>query len=244
MAELHLHSGAQRLLFSQPATDEVDATIVFGLNEQLLRPEHTVVSAASCTTNCIIPVLDLLDKHLGIESGVTTTIHSAMNDQPVIDSYHQTDLRLTRSAMHSIVPVDTGLDKGIDRLLPHLAGKFQCLHVRVPTINVSMMDLSINVAQSTSVEEVNQLLQRASLEGPLQGLLGYTEEPHASVDFNRDSRSAVVDGTQTKVSEGRLIKLVCWFDNEWGFANRMLDVAQHWLALKAGPETGPEETNS
>lgn len=244
LAELHLHSGAQRLLFSQPATDEVDATIVFGLNEQLLRPEHTVVSAASCTTNCIIPVLDLLDKHLGIESGVTTTIHSAMNDQPVIDSYHQTDLRLTRSAMHSIVPVDTGLDKGIDRLLPHLAGKFQCLHVRVPTINVSMMDLSINVAQATSVEEVNQLLQRASLEGPLQGLLGYTEEPHASVDFNRDSRSAVVDGTQTKVSEGRLIKLVCWFDNEWGFANRMLDVAQHWLALKAGPETSPEETNS
>ena len=152
-----------------------------------------------------------------------------MNDQPVIDSYHQTDLRLTRSAMHSIVPVDTGLDKGIDRLLPHLAGKFQCLHVRVPTINVSMMDLSINVQKETTAAGINKILQKASKQGPLKGLLGYTEEPHASVDFNRDSRSAVVDGTQTKVSEGRLIKLVCWFDNEWGFANRMLDVAQHWL---------------
>ena len=229
LADLHIHSGAKRLLFSQPATDEVDATIVFGLNETLLKPEHQVVSAASCTTNCIIPVLDLIDKELGIVNGVTTTIHSAMNDQPVIDSYHQTDLRLTRSAMHSIVPVDTGLDKGIDRLLPHLAGKFQCLHVRVPTINVSMMDLSINVQKETTAADINKILQKASKQGPLKGLLGYTEEPHASVDFNRDSRSAVVDGTQTKVSEGRLIKLVCWFDNEWGFANRMLDVAQHWL---------------
>ncbi|WP_286236695.1 type I glyceraldehyde-3-phosphate dehydrogenase [Neptuniibacter halophilus] len=243
LADLHLHSGAQRLLFSQPATAEVDATIVYGLNEELLRPEHQVVSAASCTTNCIVPVLDLLDRRLGIENGVTTTIHSAMNDQPVIDSYHQTDLRLTRSAMQSIVPVDTGLDKGIDRLLPHLEGKFQCLHMRVPTINVSLMDLSINVRTETSVAEVNQILQQASQQGPLKGLLGYTEEPHASVDFNRDSRSAVVDGTQTKVSEGRLIKLVCWFDNEWGFANRMLDVASHWLALKSGEQPSPAETN-
>lgn len=230
MADQHIRSGAKRLLFSQPATDEVDATIVYGLNEQLLQAEHKVVSAASCTTNCIIPVLDLIDKNLGIQNGVTTTIHSAMNDQPVIDSYHQTDLRLTRSAMHSIVPVDTGLDKGIDRLLPHLAGKFQCLHVRVPTINVSLMDMSINVERLTSVEEVNSIFRRAAEQGALKGLLGYTEEPHASVDFNRDSRSAVVDGTQTRVTEGNLIKLLCWFDNEWGFANRMLDVAGHWLA--------------
>ena len=230
MADQHIQSGAKRLLFSQPATDEVDATIVYGLNEQLLQAEHKVVSAASCTTNCIIPALNLLDKNLGIKNGVTTTIHSAMNDQPVIDSYHQTDLRLTRSAMHSIVPVDTGLDKGIDRLLPHLAGKFQCLHVRVPTINVSLMDMSINVERQTSVEEVNSIFSAAAKQGALKGLLGYTEEPHASVDFNRDSRSAVVDGTQTRVTEGNLIKLLCWFDNEWGFANRMLDVAGHWLA--------------
>tara|TARA_Y100000782_G_scaffold28741_1_gene32182 strand:+ start:21699 stop:22727 length:1029 start_codon:yes stop_codon:yes gene_type:complete len=231
-ADLHIEQGAKRLLFSQPATPEVDSTIVFGLNETLLKAEHKVVSAASCTTNCVIPVLDLLDRELGIISGVTTTIHSAMNDQPVIDSYHQTDLRLTRSAMHSIVPVDTGLDKGIDRLLPHLEGKFQCTHVRVPTINVSMMDMSINVEKETTVEEINRLLQRAAQEGALKGLLGYTEEPHASVDFNRDSRSAVVDGTQTKVSEGNLVKVVCWFDNEWGFANRMLDVALYWLEQK------------
>ncbi|WP_067985207.1 type I glyceraldehyde-3-phosphate dehydrogenase [Neptuniibacter pectenicola] len=230
-ADRHLKQGAKRLLFSQPATTDVDATIVYGLNEQLLQAEHQIVSAASCTTNCIIPVLDLLDRELGIKNGVTTTIHSAMNDQPVIDSYHQTDLRLTRSAMHSIVPVDTGLDKGIDRLLPHLEGKFQCLHIRVPTINVSMMDMSINVDKATSVDAVNQILRRASEQGALKGLLGYTEEPHASVDFNRDSRSAVVDGTQTKVSEGHLVKVVCWFDNEWGFANRMLDVARHWLQL-------------
>jgi len=229
LADLHIRSGAKRLLFSQPATPEVDATIVYGLNEDLLKPEHSVVSAASCTTNCIIPVLSLLDKELGILSGVTTTIHSAMNDQPVIDSYHQTDLRLTRSAMHSIVPVDTGLAKGIDRLLPHLKGRFQCLHMRVPTINVSMMDLTVNVGRSTTVDEINTLFNLASQQGPLKGLLGYTEEPHASVDFNRDSRSAVVDGTQTRVSEGKMLKLVCWFDNEWGFANRMLDVAQHWL---------------
>lgn len=240
LADLHIKSGAQRLLFSQPATAEVDSTIVYGLNEDQLQPEHTVVSAASCTTNCLIPVLQLLDQELGIINGATTTIHSAMNDQPVIDSYHQTDLRLTRSAMHSIVPVDTGLSKGIDRLLPHLAGKFECLHVRVPTINVSMMDLSVNVQRATDAQEINMIFEKASKQGPLKGLLGYTEEPHASVDFNRDCRSAIVDGTQTRVSEGKMIKLVCWFDNEWGFANRMLDVAQHWLD-KGYPS---KETNS
>lgn len=232
-AQVHLDQGARRLLFSQPATAEVDATIVYGLNEHLLAPGDSVVSAASCTTNCLIPVLHLLDDAFGIVNGVTTTVHSAMNDQPVIDSYHQTDLRLTRSAMHSIVPVDTGLARGIDRLLPHLAGKFQCLHVRVPTINVSMMDLSINVQHATSTTEVNDMLRQAALDGRLKNLLGYTQEPHASVDFNHDPRSGVVDGTQTRVSEGTLIKLICWFDNEWGFANRMLDVARYWLVSGA-----------
>ncbi len=230
-AELHLARGGQRLLFSQPATGDVDATVVFGVNEGLLQPGHKVVSAASCTTNCVVPVLKLLDDAFGIENGVTTTIHSAMNDQPVIDSYHQTDLRLTRSALQSIIPVDTGLDKGIDRLLPHLAGRFECLHMRVPTINVSAMDMSINVRRVCTPQEVNGILRRAA-EGPLSGLLGYTEEPHASVDFNRDPRSGIVDGTQTRVSGGTLIKLLCWFDNEWGFANRMLDVARHWLSLR------------
>nr|WP_298250388.1 glyceraldehyde 3-phosphate dehydrogenase NAD-binding domain-containing protein [uncultured Halomonas sp.] len=229
-AQRHLDAGAGRLLFSQPAEADVDATIVSGINDHALAPSQRIVSAASCTTNCLVPVLTVLDEVLGIEHGVTTTIHSAMNDQPVIDAYHQTDLRLTRSAMHSIVPVDTGLARGINRLMPHLAGRFECLHVRVPTINVSAMDLAITVRQDTSASEVNALLAEAS-RGRLAGLLGYTEEPMASVDFNHDPRSGIVDATQTRVAGGRLIKLLCWFDNEWGFANRMLDVTRRLAAM-------------
>ncbi|KAA0010452.1 erythrose-4-phosphate dehydrogenase [Billgrantia pellis] len=229
-AERHLAAGAGRLLFSQPAENDVDATIVCGINDAALVPAHRIVSAASCTTNCLVPVLTVLDEALGIEHGVTTTVHSAMNDQPVIDAYHQTDLRLTRSAMHSIVPVDTSLARGINRLMPHLAGRFECLHMRVPTINVSAMDMSICVRRDTSTREVNELLRHAS-ESRLAGLLGYTEEPMASVDFNHDPRSGIVDATQTRVAGNRLIKLLCWFDNEWGFAHRMLDVAQRLAAL-------------
>lgn len=233
-AEAHLDAGAGRLLFSQPAESDVDATIVSGINDGDLQPQHRVISAASCTTNCLIPVLTVLDEALSIEHGVTTTIHSAMNDQPVIDAYHQTDLRLTRSAMHSIVPVDTGLARGINRLMPHLAGRFECLHVRVPTINVSAMDLSLCVHTETSAEAVNALLREASASR-LTGLLGYTEEPMASIDFNHDPRSGIVDATQTRVAGGRLIKLMCWFDNEWGFANRMLDVAGRLADLGEPP---------
>jgi len=229
-AELHLASGARRLLLSHPAIPRIDATIVYGYNHHVLQSSHRIVSNASCTTNCIVPVLDILHREFGIINGVTTTIHSAMNDQPVIDSYHHTNLRLTRSALHSIIPVDTGLAKGINRLMPHLANRFECLHVRVPTINVSLMDLSINVEKATDIGEINAIMADQS-RGRLKGLLGYTEEPHASVDFNTDPRSVVVDGTQTRVSRGRLIKMLCWFDNEWGFANRMLDVANHWLSL-------------
>ncbi len=228
-AQKHLQGGAKRLLFSNPASADIDATIIYGINHTDLKSEDRIVSAASCTTNCLVPVLDLLDQHFGILNGVTTTVHSAMNDQPVIDSYHRTDLRLTRSALQSIIPVDTGLSKGIDRLLPHLAGRFECIHLRVPTINVSLMDISINLASGVSVKDVNALFQQASLTGSLVNLLGYTEEPHASIDFNSDSRSVIVDGTQTRVSEGQLLKMVCWFDNEWGYANRMLDVAEYWL---------------
>ncbi len=230
-AERHLASGAQRLLFSQPADADIDATIVYGFNSEQLVPGCRIVSSASCTTNCVVPVLDLLDKRLGIESGVSTTIHSAMNDQPVIDSYHQTDLRLTRSALQSMVPVETGLSQGIARFLPHLDGRLECLHLRVPTINVSLMDLSLNVRQSTDPQSVNAIFREAAT-GPLTGLLGYTEEPHASIDFNTDPRSAIIDGTQTRVSAGRLVKLMAWFDNEWSYANRMLDVASAWLDLE------------
>ena len=227
-AELHIESGASKLLFSQPAKSDVDATIVYGINENLLQADHQIVSSASCTTNCIVPVLKTLHDALEIEYGSMTTIHSAMNDQPVIDAYHQTDLRLTRSALQSIIPVDTGLAKGIDRLLPELEGRFKANSVRVPTINVSCIDLTVQVATETNEVEVNQILDRATY-GSLEGIMGFTSEPHASVDFNHDSRSCVIDGTQTKVTSSRLIKLLCWFDNEWGFANRMLDVAYTWL---------------
>lgn len=229
-AEVHLRSGAKRILLSHPATPAVDSIIVYGYNHSQLQADHKVVSNASCTTNCIVPILDILDREFGIVNGVTTTIHSAMNDQPIIDSYHHTNLRLTRSALHSIIPIDTGLSKGIDRLMPHLSGRFECLHVRVPTINVSALDLSINVTRPTTADDINRVVKAAAL-GPLQGLVGYTEEPHASVDFNTDPRSSVFDGSQTKVCGDTLVKIFCWFDNEWGFANRMLDVANKWLSL-------------
>ncbi|MFV0437100.1 MAG: type I glyceraldehyde-3-phosphate dehydrogenase [Desulfopila sp.] len=237
-AEVHLASGARRILLSHPANPDMDATVVFGVNDHLLRPEHRIVSNASCTTNCIVPILHLLDQTLGIDYGVITTVHSAMNDQPVIDCCHNTNLRLTRSALQSIIPVDTGLSRGIGRILPHMERRFQCLHLRVPTINVSLMDLSVNVKTTTSAEEINQLVRQAST-GPFKGLIGYTREPNASVDFTTDPHSAIVDATQTRVSGPRLVKLICWFDNEWGFANRMLDVGARWLSLTsmAGPDS-------
>ncbi|WP_227367462.1 type I glyceraldehyde-3-phosphate dehydrogenase [Halomonas sp. M20] len=231
-AQQHLDAGAKRLLFSQPAEADMDLTLVGGINERELQPGMRILSAASCTTNCLVPILTVLDEALGIEHGVTTTIHSAMNDQPVIDAYNKTSLRLTRSAMHSIVPVDTGLARGIERLMPRLAGRFECLHMRVPTINVSAMDMAICVRGETTATAVNALLRDAS-ENRLAGLLGYTEEPMASVDFNHDPRSGIVDATQTRVAGGHLIKMLSWFDNEWGFANRMLDIAERIATLKS-----------
>lgn len=229
-AEQHLTQGAKKMLFSQPAESDVDATIIYGINQDSLRPEHRVVSNASCTTNCIVPVLQVLDDSFGIESGAITTIHSAMNDQPVIDSYHDQDLRKTRSAMQSIIPVETALAKGIERILPALTGKLEAQAIRVPTVNVSAMDLSINVDRDTSINEVISSIKSAALSLP-DNVLGFTDEPLASCDFNHDPRSAIVDLNQTKVINGRLIKLLVWFDNEWAYANRMLDVAQHMCRL-------------
>lgn len=230
-AEKHLSCGAKRILISHPSCSGVDSIIVYGVNHNLLHKDHRIVSNASCTTNCVLPVLDILDKNYGVENGVITTVHSAMNDQPVIDSYHHTNLRLTRSALQSIVPVDTGLGKGIERIAPRFAGRFECLHLRVPTINVSLLDLSINIQSSVTAEEINTAFEQASKNG-LKGMLGFTRETHASVDFNTDPRSCIVDGTQTRVCQEKLVKMLCWFDNEWGFANRMVDVAQYWLELK------------
>ena len=231
MAEHHLAAGAQRLLFSQPAEADVDRTVVFGINDDSLTVTDRIVSNASCTTNCIVPVIRVLDQALGIEAGSITTIHAAMNDQPVIDAYHHHDLRRTRSALQNIVPVDTGLAKGIERLLPHLKDRFSAVAMRVPTTNVSAIDMTVNVRQSVTVDEVNVLLREAAGNG-LKGVLGYTDEPLASADFNHDPRSAIVDGGQTRVVGERMVKVLCWFDNEWGFANRMLDVSRRWLALE------------
>jgi len=226
-AEQHLASGAKHVLFSQPAEPTVDATIVYGINQHLLTGEETIVSAASCSTNCVVPVIKVLDDAFGIDGGVITTIHSAMNDQPVIDAYHHTDLRKTRAAMQSIIPVDTGLALGIDRLLPELTGRFQAQAMRVPTLNVSAIDLSVMLNTDVDTAAVNGALAAAA-NGSLNGVLGYTEEPLASCDFNHDPRSGIVDASQTKVSQKKLVKVLIWFDNEWGYANRMLDTLLAW----------------
>ena len=234
-AQRFIDAGAPRLLLSQPMNSEadIDATIVYGVNQQQLTGAELLVSNASCTTNCGVPLLKLLNEAIGLEYVSITTIHSAMNDQPVIDAYHHEDLRRTRSAFQSVIPVSTGLARGIERLLPELTGRIQAKAIRVPTVNVSCLDITLQMARDTSAAEVNQLLRAAAESGPLKGLLAYTELPHASCDFNHDPHSAIVDGSQTRVSGPRLVNLLAWFDNEWGFANRMLDVAQHWLDVAA-----------
>ncbi|CCG96442.1 D-erythrose 4-phosphate dehydrogenase [Marinobacter nauticus ATCC 49840] len=228
-AEKHIEAGARRLLFSQPGDPGVDRTVVFGINDGDLNGQDVIVAAGSCTTNCLVPVIKVLDDAFGVEQGSTTTIHAAMNDQPVIDAYHHQDLRRTRSALHNIVPVDTGLARGIERLLPHMEGRFSSVAMRVPTLNVSAIDMVVNVREPTDIATVNQLLCSASA-GSLKGILGYTDELLASSDFNHDSHSGVVDGGQTRVTGGTMVKVLCWFDNEWGFANRMLDVSRTWLS--------------
>ncbi len=230
-----INAGAPRVLFSQPMASEsaIDATLVYGVNHTQLPTDARLVSNASCTTNCSVPLLKLLDQALGLEFVSITTIHSAMNDQPVIDAYHDSDLRRTRSAFQSIIPVSTGLARGIERLLPELSGRIQAKAVRVPTVNVSALDMTLLVSRDTDAREVNRLLAEAAA-GPLAGLLAYSELPHASCDFNHDPHSAIVDGSQTLVSGPRLVNLLVWFDNEWGFANRMLDVAGYWLDLAEG----------
>ncbi|PCK29810.1 erythrose-4-phosphate dehydrogenase [Pseudoalteromonas piscicida] len=219
----HIQAGAKKVLFSHPADADVDATVIFGINDEVLQPEHTIVSNGSCTTNCIVPVIKVLDDKFGIESGAITTIHASMHDQQVIDAYHS-DLRRTRAASQSIIPVDTKLARGIERILPKFQGRFEAIAVRVPTINVTAMDLSVTLNENVTIDAVNSVLQQAA-GGRLEGVLSYTEEPLVSVDFNHDSHSCIIDGTQTRVSHKRLVKLLVWCDNEWGFANRMLDTA-------------------
>ncbi|WP_437611361.1 erythrose-4-phosphate dehydrogenase [Erwinia sp. V71] len=226
--EAHICAGAKKVLFSHPGGNDLDATVVFGVNEQALQASDCIVSNASCTTNCIIPVIKLMDDAFNIESGTVTTIHSAMHDQQVIDAYHP-DLRRTRAASQSIIPVDTRLAAGISRIFPKFSDCFEAIAVRVPTINVTAIDLSVSVSAAVSASEVNALLRDAS-EGAFSGIVDYTELPLVSIDFNHDPHSAIVDGTQTRVSGQHLIKTLVWCDNEWGFANRMLDTT---LAMAA-----------
>ncbi|TLX60810.1 erythrose-4-phosphate dehydrogenase [Stutzerimonas nosocomialis] len=228
-----LEAGVPRVLFSQPmgSAADVEATVVMGVNQGCLTGRERLVSNASCTTNCGVPVLKLLNEAVGIEYASITTIHSAMNDQPVIDAYHHEDLRRTRSAFQSVIPVSTGLARGIERLLPELSGRIQAKAVRVPTVNVSCLDITLQTARDTDAQTINRVLREAAEGGPLKGLVAYTELPHASCDFNHDPHSAIVDGSQTRVSGPRLVNLLAWFDNEWGFANRMLEVADHYLRV-------------
>ena len=221
-ASAHLKGGAKKVIISAPGGKDVDATVVFGVNHSVLRSSHTVISNASCTTNCLAPVVKVLDAALGIESGLMTTIHAYTNDQVLTDVYHE-DLRRARSATMSMIPTKTGAAAAVGLVLPDLDGKLDGFAMRVPTINVSVVDLSFMSKKPTTAEAVNAMMKAAS-EGELKGVLGYNEEPLVSIDFNHDPRSSIFDSTQTRVSpDGRLVKILSWYDNEWGFSNRMLD---------------------
>ena len=226
-AAKHLEGGARKVLISAPGGDDVDATIVYGVNHGALRASQTVVSNASCTTNCLAPLAKVLNDGVGITAGVMTTVHSYTNDQVLTDVYH-TDLRRARSATQSMIPAKTGAAAAVGLVLPELKGKLDGFAIRVPTINVSLVDLSFAPTRSTSVAEINALMKTAAASGPLKGILAYTDEPLVSVDYNHDPHSCIYDATMTKVIEGRLVKVCGWYDNEWGFSNRMLDTTLAW----------------
>jgi glyceraldehyde 3-phosphate dehydrogenase len=229
-ASAHLKGGAKKVIISAPGGKDVDATIVYGVNHQSLKASHTVISNASCTTNCLAPLVKPLNDAIGLVNGLMTTIHSYTNDQVLTDVFHE-DLRRARSATMSMIPTKTGAAAAVGLVMPELNGKLDGYAVRVPTINVSLVDLSFIAARDTTVDEVNSLMKKASEDGPLKGILGYNKGPLVSIDFNHDPRSSVFDATLTKVS-GRLVKVSSWYDNEWAFSNRMLDVTMAWMAAK------------
>ncbi len=220
-AGAHLQGGAKKVIISAPGGSDVDATIVYGVNHTILKKSDTVISNASCTTNCLAPVVKVLHEHVGVVNGTMTTIHSYTNDQVLTDVYH-TDLRRARSATLSMIPTKTGAAAAVGLVLPELNGKLDGYAVRVPTINVSIVDLSFLAARDTSHEEINRIMRTAA-DGHLHGVLACNEAPLVSVDFNHDPASATYDASLTKVIEGRTVKVVAWYDNEWGFSNRMLD---------------------
>ncbi len=218
----HLDAGAKRVLISAPAK-EVDLTVVFGVNHDKLTADHRIVSNASCTTNCLAPFAKVLNDAIGIERGLMTTIHSYTNDQKILDQIHE-DPRRARAAGMSMIPTTTGAARAVGEVLPELKGKLDGSAIRVPTPNVSVVDLTFTPKRDTTVEEVNRLLKAAS-EGALKGVLGFSDEPLVSIDFNHDAHSSTIDSLETTVLEGKLVRVLSWYDNEWGFSNRMVDTA-------------------
>ena len=223
LADLHLKAGAKKVLISAPADGE-DLTVVYGVNHELLKPEHTVVSNGSCTTNCLAPVAKILHEKFTVEYGQMTTIHSYTNDQRILDLPHS-DMRRARAGAVSMIPTSTGAAKAIGLVIPELQGKMQGLSVRVPTPNVSLVDATFHLGKDTTIEEVNKLMSEHA-NGALKGVLGYSDEPLVSIDYNGNTHSSVVDGLSTIVTSGRMVKILTWYDNETGFSNRMLDVAR------------------
>lgn len=228
-AAAHLSAGAKKVIISAPGGNDVDATVVYGVNHQVLTPAMTVISNASCTTNCLAPVAKVLNDSIGIEKGLMTTIHSFTNDQVLTDVYHS-DARRARSAVMSMIPTKTGAALAVGLVLPELAGKLDGLAMRVPTVNVSVVDLTFSAKRETTKEEVNQLLQQAA-NGVFSGILAYNDKKLVSLDFNHNAHSSIFDATQTRVN-GNLVKVFAWYDNEWGFSNRMLDSAQALINAK------------
>ena len=229
-ANAHIQGGAKKVIISAPGGKDVDATVVYGVNHNVLKASDTVISNASCTTNCLAPLVLPLHRKIGLENGLMTTIHAYTNDQVLTDVYH-TDLRRARSATSSMIPTKTGAASAVGLVLPELNGKLDGFAMRVPTINVSIVDLSFVASRDTSVEEVNGLLKEAAASSDLKGILDYSEEPLVSVDYNHTSASSTVDSGLTKVS-GRLVKVCSWYDNEWGFSNRMLDTTVALMSAK------------
>ncbi len=221
-AGAHLQAGARKVIISAPGGSDVDRTIVYGVNHKELKASDTVISNASCTTNCLAPLVKALDDRIGVVTGIMNTIHAFTNDQVLTDVYHK-DLRRARSAVHNMIPTKTGAAAAVGLVLPHLNGKLDGFAIRVPTINVSLVDLSFKAKRATSVEEVNKAMKEAS-ESDLKGVVEYSTEPLVSSDFNHNPASSIFDSTLTKVAEGTLVKVCSWYDNEWGFSNRMLDV--------------------
>ena len=221
-AQVHLQQGAKKVLCSAPAKN-ADITVVYGVNHDQLNKEHLIVSNASCTTNCLAPVAKVLDENFGIEKGFMTTVHAYTGDQRILDANHK-DPRRARACAMSIIPTSTGAAKAVALVLPQLAGKLDGTAVRIPTPNVSMIDLTFNAKRDTSVEEVNAAM-KAAAEGPLKGVLGYVEDPTVSIDYNHDVHSSSFDSTQTQVMGGNFVRVLSWYDNEWGFSVRMNDTA-------------------